>query len=62
MGFKNSSEIVLQEGSGSALICVGIDDSMMNVVIDTQFYILLDINITAVNPGTGHSKLRNELY
>ena len=58
VGFKNSSEIILQEGRSSALICVGLDDSMMNVEIDTQFYTFLDTIIIAINPGTGHGELR----
>ena len=48
MGFKNSSDIMLQEGKGSALICAGLD-IIGNITFDSSVYVSIELNITNIN-------------
>ena len=57
VGFKNETNIMLQEGVGSVRVCAGFD-TMDNVTIDGMdfSFIIVAINFTIVTPETGHSK------
>ena len=57
MGFKNDTNIMLQEGVGSVRVCTGFD-TMDNVTVDQSgfAFIIVAINTTIVTSGTSYGK------
>ena len=59
MGFTTEGDVMLQEGGGSARICAGFDNDMVQegILIDDRVHFIFTIaDLSSTIPGTGHGK------
>ena len=56
VGFQGERNFILQEGGGSAIICVGFNNYSEIEIDSAVFFIFTISDLSPIEPGTGHGK------